>query len=153
MRKLIFLSLLSIGMIGSSVAQMAIPGGIFADNPSRFNGRKVTIKNVQIDMNDMVGTNQSAVSVSPMNGPVNLSSVAPGPQGHNTIVRCNPPRGFEMVKVFFLEKPEFETCFFMAKPMYEQLKRETGGQTVDVHLTFRGDSRTGYNVTFYRIGK
>ena len=151
MRKFL-LSLLAIGMMGSSVAQMAIPGGIFADNPSRFNGRKVTIKNVQIDLNDLVGTNQ-ATSIAPISGPVQMPQVAPGPNGSGRAVRCNPPRGFKQVTVFFLEKPEFETCFFMADAMYEQLKRETGGQTVDVHLTFRGDSRTGYNVTFYRIGQ
>ena len=151
MRKLFLLSLISIGMIGSSIAQMAIPGGIFADNPNRFNGRKVTIKNVQIDMNDLMGSNQA--TISPSNGPVSLSSVAPGPNGQTATMNCRPPRGFEKVSVFFMEKPDYKTCFFMAKPMFEQLKRETGGQTVDVHLTFRGESRTGYNVTFYRIGK
>ena len=32
----------------SAMAQMAIPGGVFASNPARFDGRKVTIKNIEI---------------------------------------------------------------------------------------------------------
>ena len=105
--KKFLLSLLAIGMMGSSVAQMAIPGGIFADNPTRFNGRKVTVKNVQIDFNDLAVSNGV---IAP--NPVNLN-VAPGPIGTPTspkVTPCRAPRGFTKVKVFFLEKPEYNAC-------------------------------------------
>jgi len=36
--------------------------------------------------------------------------------------------------------------------MKQQLDREMGHENAPAQLTFRGDSRTGYNVTFYRLG-
>ena len=148
--KKFLLSLLAIGMMGSSVAQMAIPEGIFADDPTIFNGRKVTVKNVQIDFNDLAVSNGV---IAP--NPVNLN-VAPGPIGTPTspkVAPCRAPRGFTKVKVFFLEKPEYDACFFMVNSMYEQLKRETGGVTTDARITFRGEPRIGYHITFYRLGQ
>jgi len=41
----------------------------------------------------------------------------------------------------------------MAANMKAQMDRELGGQNVDAQITFRGDYRTGYNVTFYRLGQ
>jgi len=140
--KKLMLSLLAIGMMGSSIAQMAIPAGIFANDPTRFNGRKVTLKNVQLDFNDLAVQN---ATVAP-----------PGPIGTPTtpvINPCRPPRGFTQVKVFFLEEPAYDACFFMANSMYEQLKRETGGVTTDARITLRGDSRIGYHISFYRLGQ
>tara|TARA_S200002703_G_scaffold1109_2_gene1908 strand:- start:1056 stop:1481 length:426 start_codon:yes stop_codon:yes gene_type:complete len=140
--KKFLLSLLAIGMMGSSVAQMAIPGGIFADDPTRFNGRKVTVKNIQIDFADL--DTQYGITTPP--GPI-------GTPTKPLIAPCRPPRGFVKVKVFFLEKPEYDACFFMVSSMYEQLKRETGGVTTDARITFRGEPRIGYHITFYRLGQ
>ena len=153
MKKLLF-SLLAIGMIGSSVAQMAIPGAAFADNPSRFNGRKVTVKDVTVNPSNSVLTLSPAVAPAPLTGPVQMPTVAPGPTGTNTTVtRCNPPRGFSELNVNFKDAPEYKGCFFMADAMFNQLKRSTGGQSVDAQITFRGDARLGYNVSFYKLGK
>jgi hypothetical protein len=154
MKKLVLLSLLAIGMIGSSVAQFAIPGAAFADNPSRFNGRKVTLKDIKVNFTDLVVTPVSAVAPAPLAGPVQMPTVAPGPNGTgNVAVRCNPPRGFSQVNVDFNAAPNYKGCFFMADQMYNELKRQTGGQSVDAQITFRGDARTGYNVSFYKLGK
>ncbi len=147
MKKLLF-SLLAIGMIGTSVAQMAIPGEVFAGNPSRFNGRKVTIKNVEVVKTDVHGgpsISGPASSLSGGPGAINTPSV---PATHP----CRPPRGFSEVSVFFNSSPEFKGCFFMADNMKQQLDREMGHENTPAQLTFRGDSRTGYNVTFYRLG-
>jgi hypothetical protein len=152
MRKFLLTALVTIGMIGSSVAQMAIPGEIFADAPARFNGRKVTLKNIQL-VGTMPGTNQAAIVGSPV-GPLNAGPGAVGPVTPTTVHSpCRPPRGFSKVDVFFTGKPEFKTCFFMSDMMKTQLDRELGGQQVDAQITFRGDYRTGYNVTFYRLGR
>jgi len=152
MRKFLLTALVTIGMIGSSVAQMAIPGSVFADNPARFNGRKVTIKNIQLVAN-VQGMNQPGIVGGPVSGPV----TGPGMVGPSTtstqMAPCRPPRGFSKVTVNVLEKPDYNGCFFMADAMYKQLERELGGQTVDAQITFRGDARTGYNVSFYRLGK
>jgi hypothetical protein len=152
MRKLFLTALVTIGMIGSSVAQMAIPGEIFADNPSRFNGRKVTIKNIQLDGTQTMGGSKGVIAPAPLGGSV---SAAPGPIGTPSapnVHPCRAPRGFSEIQVVFKGKPEFKGCFFMADNMRTQLFRELGGQLIDAQITFRGDSRTGYAVTFYRLG-
>ena len=48
MKKLTLLFAVAFAVVGSAMAQMAIPGEVFAGNPARFNGRKVTIKNIEI---------------------------------------------------------------------------------------------------------
>lgn len=139
---------LTIGMIGSTFAQMAIPGEVFASNPNRFNGRKVTIKNIVIK-SESVDTKNSTIT-----GPVNLN-VAPGAVGTPsapTVTPCRTPRGFSKLDIFFKASPEFNSCFFMADNMREQLYREMGMEDTDAQITFRGDSRTGYMVSFYRLG-
>lgn len=152
MRKILLTALVTIGMIGSSVAQMAIPGEIFADNPSRFNGRKVTIKNIEV-FGPTIGTNQPGISVGPV-GSLNSNLGTVGPVVPTSVQSpCRPPRGFSEIGVFFKAKPDYKGCFFMSDMMKNQLTRELGGQQVEAQLTFRGDYRTGYNVTFYRLGK
>ena len=148
MRKIILSVALTIGMIGSTFAQMAIPGEVFASNPNRFNGRKVTIKNIVIK-SESVGINNSTIT-----GPVNLN-LAPGAIGTPSapkVTPCRTPRGFSKLDIFFKAAPEYNACFFMADNMREQLYREVGMEDVDAQITFRGDSRTGYMVSFYRLG-
>ena len=139
---------LTIGMIGSTFAQMAIPGEVFASNPNRFNGRKVTIKNIVIK-SESVDTKNSTIT-----GPVNLNVVpgAVGTPSAPTVTPCRTPRGFSKLDIFFKASPEFNGCFFMADNMREQLYREMGMEDTDAQITFRGDSRTGYMVSFYRLG-
>lgn len=149
MRKFLLTALVTIGMIGSSVAQMAIPGEVFASNPARFNGRKVTIKNVEVVKTDLHGSGPS------IGGPAGSLNAAPGPVGSPSqpvMVPCRPPRGFSEVSLFFKGAPEYKGCFFMADSMKDQLMRECGHENTPAQITFRGDSRTGYNVTFYRLG-
>jgi hypothetical protein len=152
MKKLVTLVVLAVAVVGSAVAQMAIPGEVFGDNPARFNGRKVTIKNIQL-VGSALSSNGS-IAPAPLNtvsGPINVGQVGPvAPTATQT--PCRPPRGFEKVEVFFKAKPEYKACFFMAANMKAQMDRELGGQNVDAQITFRGDYRTGYNVTFYRLG-
>ena len=146
--KKLALILLTIGMIGASYSQMAIPGEIFAGNPSRFNGRRVTVKNIEIVKTDVNGGPS-------IGGPAGTFQSAPGAIGTPSAPAthpCRPPRGFSEVSVFFKGAPEYKGCFFMADNMKTQLDRECGHENTPAQLTFRGDSRTGYNVTFYRLG-
>jgi hypothetical protein len=156
MKKLTVLFAVAFAVVGSAFAQMAIPGRAFADNPSRFNGRKVTVKEIKVDFTNAMNSPAGAIAPAPIapGAAIGMPQVAPGANGAgNVAVRCNPPRGFSKVAVSFNEAPNFQACFFMADAMYNQLKREAGGQSVDAQITFRGDSRTGYNVSFYRLGR
>ena len=148
MKKLILTSLAIIGMIGSSIAQMAIPGEVFAENPARFNGRKVTLKNIEIVKVDPNG--------GPLiGGPAGTFQGAPGAAGSPTgpaTQPCRPPRGFSEVQVFFKGAPEYKACFFMGDMMKEAIDREMGHENAPALITFRGDSRTGYNISLIRLG-
>lgn len=133
----------------SAMAQMAIPGGVFASNPARFDGRKVTIKNIEIiktEENRRAGIGGPGIAAYGLPGaggiPSAISSAAP----------CNPPRGFKTVEVNFLEEVSFKACFFMAEDMIEQLYLEVGDQPCAAQITIRGNGRAGYHVSFYRIG-
>ena len=152
MRKYITFIVLALLSVSYSAAQMAIPGKAFADNPARFNGRKVSLKNVTVTIESNLSN--SVVAPAPLTAPSSAINarpiVAPGPR--QIIQTCRPPRGFKEVDVTFTDAPEYKGCFFMADPIYNQLKRDLGGQTVDAVITFRGDSRTGYNLTFYKLG-
>lgn len=140
-------------MIGSSLGQMAIPGEVFAQNPARFNGRKVTIKNIQIVAENLNGGNGMSGPIGTVSGPLSLG--APGPVGTPSapnVTPCNPPRGFSKLNVFFKGEPNYKGCFFMADVMFSQLNRELGGHDADAMISFRGDARTGYHVSLYKLG-
>jgi hypothetical protein len=149
MKKLTLLFAVAFAVVGSAMAQMAIPGEVFAGNPARFNGRKVTIKNIEIVKSD---ANHGGPAIG---GPAGALHGAPGAVGTPSAPSthpCRPPRGFAQVNLFFKGMPEYKGCFFMAENMKTQMDREVGHENAPAQVTFRGDSRTGYMISFYRLG-
>jgi hypothetical protein len=149
MKKLTLLFAVAFAIIGSAMAQMAIPGEVFASNPARYNSRKVTLKNLEIVKTD--GTTGATIG----GAAGTLSQGAPGAAGTPSApvtTPCRPPRGFSEVSVFFKGEPNYKGCFFMADNMKQQLDRECGHDRTPAEITFRGDSRAGYLITFYRLG-
>ena len=128
MKKFTLLFVIAFIKIGITLGQVAIPGEIFARTPGRFNGRKVTLENVEI-----------------------VQSV----HNHNQIIsrpiRCTPPKGYSKTDIKFIGAPDFKACFFMLDAMKEALDRESGNQNIRVQITFRGDNRAGYHITLCRI--
>ena len=151
MRKLFLLAALTVGMMASSIAQIAIPGEVFAGNPARFNGRRVTVKNIEIISQDPIGPSISGPAIGPTGSMVFAPGAAGTPSAPSTHP-CRPPRGYSEVSIFFKGAPEYKGCFFMADNMKTQLDREIGHENTPAMINFRGDHRTGYNVTFYRLG-
>jgi hypothetical protein len=127
MKKLTLLFAFAFAVVGFAMAQMPIPGEIFAKNPERFNGRKVTLKNIEIVEGH---TDHDALLTRP----------------------CRPPRGFTQVTLFFKGMPEYNGCFFMAEKMKTQMHREIGHKSTPAQVTIRGDSRSGYMISFYQLG-
>ena len=146
MKKLLLITIMAVS--GNAFAQMAIPGEVFASNPARFNGRKVTIKNIEIVKNDPGQTSRT------IGGPAIAAYGIPGASGmpSSPVSPCRAPRGFAQVSLFFKAMPEYKGCFFMAENMKEQMERECVHESTPAQVTFRGDSRTGYHVSFYRLG-
>lgn len=126
------------------MAQIIIPGEVFAANPARFNGRPTKIKNIEIVQENATG------------GPAgSMSHVAPGPAGSPSApnnIPCRPPRGFSQVNLNFKGAPEFKACFFMSDVMKNQMDRECGHHNTPATISFRGESRVGYNITAYKLG-
>ena len=148
MKKLTLLFAVAFAVVGSAMAQMAIPGEVFAGNPSRFNGRKVTLKNIEIVKTDANGGPS-------IGGPAENFQGAPGAVGSPSAPSshpCRPPRGFSEVSIFFKGAPEYKACFFMADNMKQQLDRECALENTPAQINLRGDSRMGYHITLYRLG-
>ena len=149
MKKLVTLAVVAIAVVGSAVAQMAIPGEIFAGNPARFNGRKVTLKNIELVKADL---DQGGPAIGGPAGAVHGAPGAVGTPNAPVVAPCRPPRGFTKVEVFFKGAPEYKACFFMASNMKEQMDREIGHENTPAQITLRGDARMGYMISFYRLG-
>lgn len=149
MKQFIITCMALIGMVGACYSQMAIAGELFAANPARYNGRQTTIKNVEIVKTS--GTNGPSIG-----GPAgSFQQGAPGAVGTPaapTAAPCRPPRGFSEINVHFKGATDYKGCFFMADAMKAELERQCGHDNTPAQLTFRGDNRTGYHVTFYRLG-
>ncbi len=139
----------AVAMISSAFSQMVIPGETFAKNPTAFNGRKVSVKNITITATNATPTGV----VAPVQAAsANAGTLAPGANGNNTqVVRCNPPRGFKQLDVTFLAAPDYEGCFFTTDKMYSSLAAASNGTPLNMEITFQGEARTGYNVSFYRL--
>ena len=147
MKKLSLLFAIGFILVGSSMAQMAIPGEVFASNPGRYNNRKVTLKNLEFVKTDgtIGATNKGPAGTLTKGAPG--AAVTPSTPAST----CRPPRGFTEVIVFFKGEPNYKGCFFMADNMKQQLDRECGQNKTPAELTLRGDSRSGYLITFYRL--
>ena len=149
MKKLIaLLTVCSLAL--SAMAQgLAIPGAVFASNPARFDGRKVTLKTVEIIKIQEAGRPS-------IGGPGIAAYGLPGaggiPSAVSSVAPCNPPRGFAAVEVNFLEETSFKACFFMAENMRDQMYLEVGDQPCAAQITIRGNVGVGYHISFYRIG-
>ena len=140
--------MLAIGMIGASYSQMAIPGEAFSSNPTLFNGRKVTIKNIEIVKDNVTGGPSIGGHAGTFQGAPGAIGTPSAPATHP----CRPPSGFSEVSVFFKGTPEYKGCFFMTDVMKAQLDRECGHENTPAMIDFRGDSRMGYHITAYRLG-
>lgn len=154
MKKLSLLFAVAFAVVGSAMAQMAIPGEIFAKNPIRYANRPVTIKNIEIvQASNTGGTSIGGPSIG---GPVGtVSHGAPGAIGTPNAPSnfpCNPPRGYSKVSLLFKGAPEYNGCFFMLDAMKTTMDRECGHNNTPAKVSFRGESRVGYLITAYKLG-
>ncbi len=154
MKKITSFFAIAFALIGMSKAQMVMAGEQFSKNPAQFNGRQITIKNIQLDFSNNMAGPSGAVAPAPHAGAPSNAPQAPGPNGQGAaVIKCNPPKGYVAVDVDFLADPEYKGCFFLSQAQYDQLKRQAGGQKLDAQITFKGDSRMGYQISLFKIGK
>ncbi len=139
MKKSILSLALAFLAFGSSYAQKknqeVIPGIALASNPTQFNNKTVTVKNVTISFDE----DQSA----------------PGANGAKSKAqKCNAPLSFKMLNLTFTEKPSFTPCFYVSDAYYNKLKESAQGQSsIAAQVTLRGSVQTGYTVYFCKLGE
>jgi hypothetical protein len=147
MKKTLLVALISLFTQVEGYGQMSISGRIFAENPSRFNGRVITLKDIRVKTNQQSSVVNTPVKSDKKENVNSKSKVIP-------LKDCITPKGYKQFDVEFTEKPDFIGCFFIGEDLLKQFKKETIAKSeVDIQLTVRGDSRTGYTIISYSLGK
>ena len=126
--KKLFLFLLSVIALNQYAgAQIISDPNEFYDNPAKFNGRTIILKDIKVrkrtNTNLSIG---SGVQVNPGSGnPSNTTSNS---------VRCNAPRNYEILEVIF-PNGKSKGCFVL-------LSTIPSDKDVTATITFKADSRT-----------
>jgi hypothetical protein len=141
MRNLFFISVMT--LMGSLSAQDLVVDQVnFTSNPAAFSGKMILIKGIYINASS---PKPSAPSPAPI-------GIRPRPASSpDPTDRCNAPRSFVPLNVEFPDDPNFQACFFMSQSMFSSVPKCQ--DKIQVTLIFKGDHRTGYAVTMYKMEK
>ena len=154
MKKLTLFVLSIVGLASAAMAQgaMTVNPVDFTSNPSRFNGKTISISGLKLDMSAAMGAPTGAVSAVGSGSAVPGLAAAPGAPGAMgagaAVIRCNPPRGFKSLEVDFTNDPSFNKCFFISDAQYNALPK---GHALTAQLTFKGDDKLGYTITMFKL--
>ena len=154
--KKILLITASIMLIASSFSQSSIVSSSdFVSNTASYDGKRITIKDVKIDLDykDTFKGNKVDIKPSSSNAALGIPILGPLPTNNNTtIMSCNTPRGFSKIQVIFPGHENFIGCYYIVDAMFDKLTNEAKGSTLlDGEVTISGNSKTGYNILLYRI--
>lgn len=159
MKKITSLLVSSFAFFSIANAQMVVDATDFYNNPSKYNGRTIVLKDVIVHKAAPVGTTITPAGTgapgSPVapggatGGVVTPSSVAGGAPGAATApaTRCNPPRNFEVLEVVF---PNGQTkgCFVILSKMANPIP---SNKDVVATITFKADTRLLNKVTMIKF--
>jgi hypothetical protein len=122
MKKLLFLVFSIFFYINITSAQMTevVDANAYCNNPKKYNGRTITIKNVILKSSS---NNSTPNAVTPV-----------GAAKANT--PCTPPKGYKYLNIEF-PNPTFDGCFVMPMNMTPTL---FSGRDLRVTITFKADS-------------
>lgn len=155
MKKITSLLVSSFAFFCVANAQMVVDATDFYNNPSKYNGRTIVLKDVIVHKAAPAGTTITPAGTgapgSPVapggsaGGVVTPSSVAGGAPGAAT--RCNPPRNFEVLEVVF---PNGQTkgCFVILSKMANPIP---SNKDVVATITFKADTRLLNKVTMIKF--
>jgi hypothetical protein len=154
MKKITSLLICSFAFFKMSNAQMVVDATDFYNNPSKYNGRTIVLKDIIVHKATAPGTTITPAGVGSPGTPVSTgvttpSSVTGGapttPAAPAT--RCNPPRNFEVLEVVF---PNGQTkgCFVILSKMANPIP---SGKDVVATITFKADTRLLNKVTMIKF--
>lgn len=159
MKKITSLLASSFAFFSIANAQMVVDATDFFNNPSKYNGRTIVLKDVIVHKDAPIGTSITPAGVGTTGSPVSPggtsggvttpSSVAGGAPGSTTApaMRCNPPRNFEVLEVVF---PNGQTkgCFVILSKMANPIP---SNKDVLATITFKADTRLLNKVTMIKF--
>jgi len=122
MKKLLFLIVGIFFYINFSAAQMTeiVDANTYCNNPKKYNGRTITIKNVILKSSNNITppTSMAPVGMAKPNSP------------------CTPPKGYKYLNIEF-PNPTYDGCFVMPLNMTASI---VSGRDIRVTITFKADS-------------
>ncbi len=159
MKKITSLLVCSFAFFSVSNAQMVVDATDFYNNPAKYNGRTIVLKDIIVHKAGPVGTAITPAGVGAPGSPVapagttggvaTPSSVTGGTPGAPVApaTRCNPPRNFEVLEVVF---PHGQTkgCFVILSKMANPIP---SGKDVLATITFKADTRLLNKVTMIKF--
>lgn len=122
MKKVIIFLISVFFLTQNSSAQMieVVDANAYCNNPKKYNGRMITVKNV------ILKSTTANATPSPV--------MTPGaPKPSNT---CTPPRGFKYLNIEF-PNPTYDGCFVIAQNLTGNL---ISGRDQRVTITFKSDA-------------
>jgi hypothetical protein len=153
MKKITSLLIGSFAFFNMSSAQMVVDATDFYNNPSKYNGRTIVLKDIIVHKTSSAGTTITPAGVGAPGTPVSTGVTTPSAVtgGATTpaapATRCNPPRNFEVLEVVFpngLTKGCFVILSKMANPI-------PSGKDVIATITFKADTRLLNKVTMIKF--
>lgn len=143
MKKITLLFLSIFALIKMSNAQTAIDPMEFFNNPSKFNGRIVTMKDIIVHRGYKAGNDITPASTQITPG----SGTSTPPNSNTTAIRCNAPRGYEMLEIVF---PNGQTkgCFIILTKIANPVP---SNKDVTATITFKADNRAMNKISMIKF--
>jgi hypothetical protein len=154
MKKITSLLICSFAFFKMSNAQMVVDATDFYNNPSKYNGRTIVLKDIIVHKATAAGTTITPAGVGSPGAPVSTGVTTPSSVTGGTptapvapATRCNPPRNFEVLEVVF---PNGQTkgCFVILSKMANPIP---SGKDVVATITFKADTRLLNKVTMIKF--
>ncbi len=159
MKKITSLLVCTFAFFSISNAQMVVDATDFYNNPAKYNGRTIVLKDVIVHKVGSTGTSITPAGVGAPGSPVSPVGTTSGVVSPSTIAggtpgapvapatRCNPPRNFEVLEVVF---PNGQTkgCFVILSKMANPIP---SNKDVTATITFKADTRLLNKVTMIKF--
>ena len=164
MKKITSFLLGSFAFLSAANAQMVVDANDFFNNPSKYNGRTIVIKDITVRKAAPLGasitpsgTTAPGSPVGPAGSPTGGLITPSGVTGGSTpgsstpsapaAMRCNPPRNFEQLEVIF-PNAQSKGCFVILSKMASPIPNN---KDVIATITFKADTRLLNKITMIKF--
>jgi hypothetical protein len=139
MKKLFLLSFCLIALSQYSQAQTIVDATNFYDNPTKFNGRVITLKDITV--------RKSTAKDASIGAGVQVSTGAGNSSTESGAIRCIAPRGYEILDITF-PNGKSKGCFVILNKVANPIP---SGKNVTATITFKADSRSMNKISMIKF--